>query len=228
MKKCIVAFASVLTVITLLTQSVYASDPRRNVYCKNPQGQKRVALTFDDGPHPRYTERILEILDEFGITATFFVIGVNAENYPEALNKIVSSGCEIANHTYSHVRIDKMSEAELYSEIKKCEDVLYEKTGKRPTLFRPPEGRVPQCLPSLSVAMGYSVVLWSIDTLDWSHNPSDKISATVMKQTRGGDIILMHDYVSGVNTTCDALRIFIPKLLSEGYEFVTVSELIGA
>ncbi len=227
MKKGIVFFVTVIIACCLLTQIVWATDNRRHVYCKNSQNQKRVALTFDDGPHPRYTEKILEILDDFGVTATFFVIGVNAENYPEALDKIVASGCEIANHTYSHVRIDKMSEDELYNQIKKCEDVLYDKTGKRPTLFRPPEGRVPQSLLTLSETMGYSVVLWSIDTLDWSHNPSEKISATVMKQMRGGDIILMHDYVSGLNTTCDALKIFIPKLLAEGYEFVTVSELIG-
>lgn len=227
MKRIIVFLVSVIAALSLLSQNAFAADSRKHVYCKNSQNQKRVALTFDDGPHPRYTEKILDILDEFDVTATFFVIGVNAENYPEALDKIVNSGCEIANHTYSHVRIDKMSEDELYQEIKKCEDVLYEKTGKRPTLFRPPEGRVPQTLLTLSDTMGYSVVLWSIDTLDWSHNPSEKISATVMKQMRGGDIILMHDYVSGLNTTCDALRIFIPKLLAEGYEFVTVSELIG-
>ena len=183
-------------------------------------------MTFDDGPHPRYTPQILEILEEYGVTATFFIIGVNAENYPESLRLIAESGCEIGNHTYSHVRIDKMTDEELETDIIKCEEAILSVTGQRPVLFRPPQGRVPKNLLSISSKCGYKVVLWSIDTLDWSHNPSDNICSSVIENLQGGDIILMHDYISGKNTTCEAIRKFIPELLSMGYEFVTVSELL--
>ena len=221
---------SIITIVTLLlavlSVNAGAEEKYGHVYCKNSDNSKKIALTFDDGPHPRYTPQILEILEEYGVTATFFVIGVNAENYPESLRLIAESGCEIGNHTYSHTRIDKISAEELEKEIEKCEKAIYSVTGKSTVLFRPPQGRVPKNLLAVSAKRGYNVVLWSIDTLDWSHNPSDNICSSVMENLRGGDIILMHDYVSGKNTTCEALRRLIPELLAKGYEFVTVSELL--
>ena len=207
--------------------TAYGASGHGRVYCRNIQKEKKIALTFDDGPHPRCTKQILDILAEYGVTATFFIIGVNAENYPESLKMIMDSGCEIGNHTYSHIRIDKMCETELEEEIRRCEDVLYEMTGQRPNVFRPPEGRVPKALLPISEKLGYDVVLWSIDTLDWTHNSSDNIYTVIRDNLSGGDIILMHDYVSGSNTACGALRRLIPELLSEGYKFVTVSELIS-
>ncbi len=198
-----------------------------HVYCKSDDQTKKIALTFDDGPHPRYTEKILDILSEYNITATFFIIGVNAQNYPDSLMKIANSGCEIGNHTYSHKNAGNMSAEELKDEVQRCEDLLFEMTGKRPSLFRPPQGYLSAYTLDVTSSMNYNVILWSIDTLDWSLNPSSKIYTTVMKNLKGGDIILMHDYVSGGNTTCDALKLLIPKLLNEGYEFVTVSNLLG-
>jgi len=227
MKKTVLFFISVVLIISALCNVSFANETYGHVYCRSETQSKRVALTFDDGPHPRYTEQILDILEEYGIRATFFIIGVNAENYPESLQKIVDSGCEIGNHTYSHVRLTGLSEDEIEKEIKKCENVLYDMTGKRPTVFRPPQGFISDNLLPVVSRNGYNIALWSIDTLDWSLNRPDRICATVTKNLRGGDIILMHDYVSGGNTTCDALKRFIPQLLSEGYEFVTVSELIS-
>lgn len=213
---CLSVFASYMTI-------AYSAEVKR----ADAAVSRKIALTFDDGPHPRYTDRILEILDEYGVTATFFIIGVNAENYPSSLKKIVKSGCEIANHSYSHIDMDKLSATEAENEIKRCEDAIVSLVGVKPTLFRPPRGKVSKSLPDVASRLGYNVVLWSIDTLDWSLLPSDKICSTVINNVHGGDIILMHDYVSGGNTTCDALRQFIPLLLSEGYEFVTVSELLS-
>ena len=227
MKKIICfVMCAILTASAVCTPTAAKVDSGK-VYCRNISKEKKVALTFDDGPHPRFTKEILDILEEYDVTATFFIIGVNAENYPESLKMIVDSGCEIGNHTYSHVRIDKMSDDELEGEMLKCEQVLYSMTGIRPKLFRPPQGRVPENLLSISDKLGYNVILWSIDTLDWSHNPTDNICAAVNNNLSGGDIILMHDYISGKNTTCDALRRIIPDLLSRGYTFVTVSELIS-
>ena len=227
MKRIICLALNIAIIISAIGITASADVRQGKVYCRNISKDKKVALTFDDGPHPRFTKQILDILEEYGVTATFFIIGVNAQNYPDALKMIIDSGCEIGNQTYSHVRIDKMSDDEIETEIQKCEDTLYSLTGQRPRLFRPPEGRVPDNLLSVTQRKGYDVILWIIDTLDWSHNPSDNICAAVKNNLSGGDIILMHDYVSGKNTTCDALRRLIPDMLSKGYVFVTVSELIS-
>lgn len=197
-----------------------------NVYYRSSSHSQQIALTFDDGPHPRYTEEILEILNEYQISATFFIIGVNAEAYPEELKKIVDSGCEIGNHTYSHKRIQTLSVQEMKEQFLQCEETIVRLTGIRPQILRPPEGKMTDSLRKVACELNCNVVLWNIDTLDWALNPSETIVQTVMKNVKGGDIILMHDYVSGGNTTCGALRRMIPALLSQGYEFVTVSQLI--
>ena len=228
MKKWISFILVFVFMLVSFRSVVFAEERYGHVYCRSASNTKKIALTFDDGPHPRYTAEILEILSEYDIKATFFIIGINAERYPEALQKIVDSGCEIGNHTYSHTRMTRLSEEEMKRQVMQCEAVLYEKTGVRPCLFRPPEGMIPKALNVIMQESNYNLVLWSIDTLDWAMNPASTISQTVLKQLRGGDIILMHDYVSGGNTTCDALRQMIPPILNKGYEFVTVSELINA
>ena len=197
------------------------------VFSKNQEATKKIALTFDDGPHPRYTERILNILDKYKVKATFFVIGVNIENYPEPLKKIVDSGHEIGNHSYDHNNEKNLSEYNVREEIEKCEKLIYESVGKKPTLFRPPQGQYGDKVEKIAREKGYSIILWSIDTKDWEHNSAKKIESIVSRQATNGDIILMHDYTSGKNTTCEALEMIIPNLLSKGYEFVTVSDLIG-
>lgn len=221
---CVLLIGSLLCHISAVP--IAAIETYGHVYCRSSSHTKKIALTFDDGPHPRYTKEILAILAEYDITATFFIIGINAEAYPEALQQIVESGCEIGNHTYSHKRLRNLSEEEVIKEVVRCEEVLERMTGIRPHLFRPPEGMMHPVLSSLMNEKEYNVALWSIDTLDWALNPSTAIVQTVLGELRGGDIILMHDYVSGGNTTCEALRSIIPKILAEGYEFVTISELI--
>ncbi len=197
-----------------------------NVFLKNTDAGKRVALTFDDGPHPRYTPQILEILDEYGIKATFFVIGQNIDNYPEAFEAILNSGCEIGNHTYSHKNMAKMSEEEIARELGRTEESVARFTDRKLEILRPPQGSIGVPLEKVSKSMGYDVILWSVDTLDWANTPSDTIVTNVMKNLCGGDIILMHDYTSNGGITCSALRRLIPAMLAKGYEFVTVSELL--
>ena len=207
---------------------VMAAPPQKgSVYCRNTSHVKQIALSFDDGPHPRYTKEILSILKEYGISATFFVIGINAELYPETLKMVADAGCEIGNHTYSHDRLANRSEEQIRQEIEKCQRVVQELVGIRPVLFRPPQGATSESVKVVSRKMDYDIILWSIDTRDWEHTPKEQIVETVRSQVKGGDIILMHDYVSGSNATCESLRILIPELLSKGYEFVTVSQLIN-
>ena len=212
---------------SLLIQPIQAAPQSNLVISKNSAKTKKVALTFDDGPHPRYTHEVLEILKEYHVTATFFVIGINASRYPDALKELAQSGCEIGNHTYSHNNIRYADKDQVEREILSCQRELADQIGITPTLFRPPEGRFNQYLEEAAYSMNYRIILWSIDTKDWAHTPPDIIVQEVLSQLDHGDIILMHDYISGKNTTCSALRILIPTLQSMGYEFVSVSELIS-
>ena len=227
MKKLLLWLLILTLCLSFCNRQVGATPPSNLVISKNSAKTKKVALTFDDGPHPRYTHQILEILKEYGITATFFVVGINASRYPDALLELAESGCEIGNHTYSHNNIRYADLAQVEEEILACQRELAERIGYTPTLFRPPEGRFNRHLEEAASAMNYRIILWSIDTRDWAHTPSDVIVQEVLRQLDHGDIILMHDYISGQNTTCGALRMLIPKLLAQGYEFVTVSELIS-
>ena len=226
MKKAVSFILCLALIFFSTTLPLSAEEPYGKVYCRNTNCKGKIALTFDDGPHPRYTKEILAILEEYHVTATFFIIGVNAENYPADLQRIIDAGCEIGNHTYSHLPIKKLSEDALQKEIVQCEDTIYKLSGVRPCIFRPPEGMMNDALKGLLSQMQYHIVLWSIDTMDWALTPSSEIYQNVTKKIHSGDIILMHDYVSGGNTTCKALRLIIPELLARGYEVVTVSELI--
>ena len=222
-------FITVILTLTLLIHPMTfgsAAEGSAKVYHKSASGGKKIALTFDDGPHPRYTPRILSLLKEYGITATFFVVGVNAVNYPEAMKMLAESGCEIGNHTYYHKNLSTLTKEEIAEEIGRCEDVLLEEYSVKTKLLRPPEGMYSEAVLSESRAENYDIILWNIDTRDWAHTPYAEIARNVLGKARGGDIILMHDYVSGENQTLGALRLIIPELLERGFEFVTVSELL--
>lgn len=186
---------------------------------------EKIALTFDDGPHPVYTPQILDILKENGIKATFFIIGENAEKYPEIVERIIDEGHEVGNHTYSHPHLQKIGDEELMKELKKTEALLKEAFGYEPALFRPPEGYCCAAVKNSAKAMGYELTLWDIDTTDWAHNQSQNIIKTVLATVKDGSIILCHDYVTKPSPTPDAIKAFIPKLKARGYSFVTVSEL---
>lgn len=196
------------------------------VYHSNPNETKRIALTFDDGPHPTQTKRILDILDAYGVKATFFMIGVNVENYPEAAKEVVQRGHEIGNHTYSHFHLKQLEQVGLSEELEKCEDTLENLCEYRTHLFRPPEGYLSDGVFECAEQGDYSLILWSIDTRDWEIKNADKIVETVMSKVGTGDIVLMHDYVYQSKTP-EALESLLPKLLALGYEPVTVSELLG-
>ena len=198
-----------------------------DIYHKNENDYMKISLTFDDGPHPRYTPRILEILEEYGIKATFFVVGVNAENYPDTIEKVIKAGHEIGNHTYSHPHVSSLNSITLRREVEGCESSIYGLTDYKTKLFRPPEGLIDADVRTVLRDLDYKVILWDLDTRDWAHTPADDIANYVTDNIAAGDIILMHDYIGHNSPTPDALRLFIPKLLEKGYKFVVVSELIG-
>jgi polysaccharide deacetylase family sporulation protein PdaB len=198
------------------------------VYHNHDNAENKIALTFDDGPHPKYTMEILDILSEYDIPATFFFVGENVSYYQDTARAVVERGHEIGNHTYSHPCVKKQSQAAFREELMRCENIIQRVVGVRPKLFRPPQGSWNTRVYEIARERDYSVILWDLDTLDWAHTPSENISNYILENVKSGNIILMHDYHSGGCTTTDALRMFIPNLIEQGYRFVTVSELIGS
>lgn len=214
----------VISFVFVLNMSLKAQASRPIRRQKNEQ--MKIALTFDDGPDDKVTNEILDILNEYDIKATFFVIGKNCDENMPTLKRIFDEGHEIGNHTYSHPHLSKISAKKLSEEIIKTEEIIFSVTNTKPKLFRPPEGVYSSVVEKVSVELGYVAVLWSVDTLDWAVPKADKIADAVLNSTTAGEIILCHDYVAGKSNTPEALRIFIPKLLDQGYEFVTVSDLV--
>ncbi len=218
--------ASVVTAAMLLTLSCRALPS--GVYRNHENNGNKIALTFDDGPHPRYTPEILDILEEYGVHATFFVVGENVHHYPDVAREVARRGHEIGNHTYTHPCAIQQEIGMLRKELAECEVEIQNATDTSPKLFRPPQGSWNTAVYQLARQQDYDVILWDIDTLDWAHTPSEQISENVLANVKSGDIILMHDYHSNGCTTTAALRLFVPVLLERGYRFVTVSELIGS
>ena len=187
---------------------------------------KRIVLTFDDGPHPKQTRQILDVLDKYDIKATFFVIGVNVQNYPGIVKEVLDRGHEIGNHTTTHSHAARLHKDALQNEITACEREVLSQTGERCKLFRPPEGAMTDEMRQIVRELGYTSVFWTLDTRDWAHTPPDKISEYIIENAKNGDIILMHDYIGANSPTVEALETFIPALLEQGFKFVTAGELL--
>lgn len=193
----------------------------------HPNGKMKIAITFDDGPHPVYTPQILDILKKYGVHATFFVIGENVAMHPELTERCIAEGHEIANHTYTHKNLAKDSCSDIQNEIVHTENTVFENFDIRTKLLRPPGGLYGKNVLSCAEELDYTVILWSIDTRDWAHTPVQKITKNVLGSVKAGDIILMHDFVQKRSPTPDALEKILPVLIERGFSPVTVSELIG-
>lgn len=216
------AFGCALLIFSLLPFGSGA----KTAFSHGGREEKRIALTFDDGPHPRYTQQILALLARYGIKATFFMIGCNVKLYPDVAKAVAAGGHEIGNHTYSHPHMKKITAQALREEIKKTEDVFEELGIEKPHLFRPPEGFRSTSQIEATEDLGYRMVIWSLDTHDWQGRSKGELTSFVLNSVQGGDVLLFHDYVSGKNTTITALEELIPKLIEDGYRFVTVSEMM--
>ncbi|MBQ2734859.1 MAG: polysaccharide deacetylase family protein [Clostridia bacterium] len=220
--------ASLLLTLCLLAHAVpFPSHAQTQVYHSVKTDTMKIAITFDDGPHPFLTQQILDILDQHGVKATFFMVGVNIINYPDAARAVLKAGHEVGNHTFSHTHLKQLSEAQVARELGYCEDALEELCEYRPHLFRPPEGAINTYVEHCSESNDYTLILWSLDTRDWESKNTEQIVDTVLSHVEAGDIILMHDYIGRHSKTPEALSILLPKLLERGFEPVTVSELLG-
>ncbi|MGM8216588.1 polysaccharide deacetylase family protein [Bacillaceae bacterium W0354] len=180
---------------------------------------KRVALTFDDGPHPTNTLEIHELLDEYNAKATFFMLGNRVDFYPDIANTIAEKGHELGNHTWSHRNLTSLGREEINREVQTTINVIQNATGKKPTVFRPPYGALND---QVREVIGMPPTLWTVDTLDWKSHDPDEILSIVKENVTDGSVILMHDIH---DTTVEAVVLVLKFLEEEGYEFVTVSEI---
>lgn len=196
------------------------------VYHRRKNDRMEIALSFDDGPHPRLTPIILDILAEYDVKATFFMVGENVGYYPEAARAVAEAGHEIGNHTFSHRRFSRMNEQEMLDEITACEDAISSVWSHPVHYIRPPEGQMNETMRRVIGSLDYRIILWDVDTRDWAHTPPDVIARHILDTVQEGDIILMHDFIGHDSPTPEALRLVIPALLERGYHFVTVGELV--
>lgn len=177
-----------------------------------------VALTYDDGPSP-YTSAILDLLEQHGSAATFFVVGQRVNSYPDILRRACSLHCEIGNHTYSHQILTKIGISEIQSQVNLTNDAVRSITGVSPVVMRPPGGGHNG---TVDETVGMPLILWSIDTLDWRTRNAARTQAAVLGNVSDGDIVLMHDLYQ---QTAEASSVIIPELVRQGYQLITVSEL---
>ena len=205
------------------------------LYHQGAADKSKVGLTFDDGPDPVWTPRILDILKARGVKATFFVVGRNAEAHPELLRRLVAEGHEIGNHSYTHGNLAGMPEWRQRLELGATERLIEAETGRRTTLFRPPYNAdaTPSDVAELSPLefaereMGYTVVLEKIDPQDWSRPGAGVILQRVKEQRRGGSIILLHDAGGDRSQTLEALPLILDWLAERGDSVVPMSELLS-
>lgn len=180
----------------------------------------KVALTFDDGPHPVYTPQLLDGLKERGVHATFFVVGKNILGNEALLKRMETEGHLIGNHTYSHVKLSELDIARACAEVEKTNALICEVTGKEPEFIRPPFGEWKK---AMECSFEMIPVLWDVDPLDWTTKNTALVVERVLKDTKPGDIILLHDYYQ---SSVDAALEIVDALTERGYKFVTVDELI--
>ncbi|WP_202903325.1 polysaccharide deacetylase family protein [Gorillibacterium massiliense] len=189
--------------------------------------QKAVAITFDDGPNPIYTPQILEIFREAGGKATFFIQGSNLEKYPDVAAAIHEQGHELGNHTYSHPAMTEVSEEQRIEELQKTEELIFQTTGGKPAVFRPPYFNCNDDVARLCGRYGYAMIgAVNGDARDWEMPGTDFILEKTLPRLAEGSVLIFHDGYDDRSQTVEAIRQLVPRLTAEGYRLVTVSELL--
>lgn len=181
---------------------------------------RRVALTFDDGPHPVYTEQLLDALKERGVKATFFVTGEHAELHPDIIKRMHDEGHLIGNHTYSHIQLTESNRETFKDELIQTNEILYDITGDEIQYVRPPYGSWDK---KFETDLNMFPVLWNVDPLDWQTDNASRVANAVISKVSDSDIILLHDYY---DSSVKAAVMVVDELQQQGYEFVTVDKIL--
>lgn len=201
------------------------SGTSKVTWSRGSANSRYIALTFDDGPVASNTSRLLDILRQRNIKATFYVIGERVQNNQSLTRRITSEGHEIGNHTWTHGNLANMSDGQVRQELDRTRDAIVAATGTKPRTLRPPYGSLRQEQRSwIFREYGYPTVMWDVDPEDWKKPGSSVISNRILSATKNGSIILVHDLHSA---SVDAVPATVDGLLRQGYKFVTVSQLIA-
>jgi peptidoglycan-N-acetylglucosamine deacetylase len=205
------------------TQTPSSAKPA--TYAQARVDQPYIAMTFDDGPSAENTPRLLEMLKQRNIKATFFLIGQNVVSNPDLVRRILAEGHEIGNHSWTHPQLSKLSDDRVTAEITQTQDAIKDASGFTPTLLRPPYGAItPRQREWIENRFGLNIILWSVDPFDWKRPGASVITQRILSQTRPGAIILSHDIHK---QTVDAMPATLDALIAKGYKFATVSQLIA-
>lgn len=211
---------------TLLWQEIAALQTQnRFLYYGNPSVPE-VALTFDDGPNPYYTQQVLAVLQEYGIKATFFCIGRQVAQYPSLVKQEYDAGNVIGNHTWSHADLTKLSSDDILTQINTTSDAIQQAIGVRPTFFRPPYGVINANVLTQANQLGLTTIVWNDEARDWTTPGISVISSRILGLAGNGAIILLHDGGGNRSQTVAALPTIITSLRQQGYKFVTLPQMV--
>jgi peptidoglycan/xylan/chitin deacetylase (PgdA/CDA1 family) len=202
-----------------------AAEPKITINSVHVDGPY-IAITFDDGPSATLTPKLLDLLAAHRIKATFFVIGENVAEHPDIVARAAREGHEIANHSWSHPNLAKMSDEGVRRQLRQTDEAIKSATGTRPTLLRPPYGSITEREKRwIHDEFGYQIVLWDVDPYDWKRPGPAVVRNRILQETRPGSIVLSHDIHPG---TIEAMPSTFDALKAKGFKFATVSELIRA
>ena len=194
-------------------------------FSRVPVLDKYIAITFDDGPHPQNTPRLLDMLRMRNFKATFYMVGSSVDLYPQVVRRVVAEGHEVGNHSYSHRLLSKLSDSEVREELSRTRDAIGRAAGVQPRTLRPPYGGMLQRQREwVNADFGYPIILWSVDPLDWKRPGPAAVCSRSLAGTTSGSIILAHDLHA---QTVDAMPATLDGLLRRGFKFVTVSQLLA-
>lgn len=206
-----------------------ASEYPESFLRSGPREEKKVALSFDDGPDDVYTVQILDVLKEQDVQATFFIMGRRAEIFPEIVNRMTVEGHVLANHTWSHPDILKLTNDKILEELQKTDQIIKDLNCYHPKFFRPPYGSIDREKLELVIKEGYAVISWDVDSLDWKGLDAAEVKTNILENVIPGSIILQHS-AGGIGEdlsgTVEALPEIIEVLKKDGYQFVTIDQLL--
>jgi peptidoglycan/xylan/chitin deacetylase (PgdA/CDA1 family) len=188
-------------------------------------GDKVIALTFDDGPWPSSTDKIVSSLKKLDVQATFFMLGTQVHGARARAKSVVTNGNAVGVHSWNHAQLTKRSSSANRADLKRTRNEIASATGVTPTWFRPPYGATSKSVKATAKALGLRQVIWTVDTLDWKYRNASSITSRALKGARTGGVVLMHDGGGPRSATVAAVPAIVKKLRAKGYDFVTLDEM---
>lgn len=217
-----ISTSTILSLQELKISKIPKADLKEITKNEEPDNRPRIALTFDDGPHPQNTVKILDILSKYNAKATFFMLGENVERNNWIPKRIIDQGSEIGTHTWNHKNLNKLNKEEILNQITSSCNKINEYSNTEVKYFRPPYGNANEQVKQVAKEQNKYIILWNVDTEDWKSKNAEMVTNHVLENVKDGDIVLMHDiYLS----TVEACEKIVEELTNRGYRLVTISEL---